>query len=294
MTQPPIDPGQQPNNPGQPGYPPAGQQPGAYPPAAGQQPGAYPPPPPGAPGSYPPPPPGGAYPQGPAAGQPYNIGDGFSWAFNKFGKNAGPLIIATLIYLIIVGVVYGIFYGIGFALADKETVYGTTTVSFGAGTFAVWIIGYLVTLVVGGYVLSSFWNGILQITDGQQVSVGSFFQPRNVGNVIIATLLSGIIIGIGYALCVLPGLIAAIFLFFTVVAVVDRNISGTAGLGASFNLVKENFGPAILTWLVVSIALAIGGAICAIGLLVAGPVAGLLTAYAWRKLTGGFVAPATQ
>ncbi len=282
MTQPPINPGQQPINPG---------QPGAYPPI-GQQPGAYPPPPPGAPGSYPPPPPG-AYPPGPGAAQPYSVGDGFSWAFNKFGKNVGPLVLATLIFALIAGVVYAVFYGISFALSDKTTTSYGTTMTFGFASIAVMVIGYLVLLVVGGYIAASYWNGILAITDGQQVSLGSFFQPRNVSNVIIATLLMGIITGIGYALCFLPGLIAAIFLFFTIVAVVDRNISGPEGLSTSFNLVKENFGPAILTWLVVAVVMFVGSILCGVGILAAAPIGALLTAYAWRTLTGGYVAPAT-
>ena len=30
--------------------------------------------------------------------QPYSIGEGFTWAWNKFSKNAGALIVATLVY----------------------------------------------------------------------------------------------------------------------------------------------------------------------------------------------------
>ena len=86
MTQPPIDPGQQPINPGQ--YPPAGQ-PGTYPPppasaAAGRVPPRRPvrrartrlPPLPGVPRT--------------GRHGPFSVGDGFSWAFNKFGKNVAP------------------------------------------------------------------------------------------------------------------------------------------------------------------------------------------------------------
>lgn len=303
MTQPPIDPGQQPINPGQ--YPPAGQpgayppagQPGAYPPPPPPPPGAYPPPPPGAPGSYPPPPPPGAYPPGPGAGGPFSVGDGFSWAFNKFGKNVGPLIVATLVFGIILGLISGIFNFIASALGDTTTISDGSSIAFSssytAGSIIVTIIGYLVMIVVGGYVSASYWSGILQITDGQQVSFGSFFQPRNVGNVIIASILVGIITGIGSILCVLPGVIAALFLYFTTIAVVDRNSSATEGLSTSFNLVKDNFGPAILVWLLAIVVIFVGAILCGVGLLVAAPVAALLVAYTWRKLTGGYVAPAT-
>ncbi|GAA3028333.1 hypothetical protein GCM10010528_07580 [Gordonia defluvii] len=296
MTQPPFDPGQQPINPGQPGaYPPAGQQPGAYPPA-GQQPGAYPPPPPGAPGSYPPPPPG-SYPPGPAAGQPFSVGDGFSWAFNKFGKNVGPLILATLVFGLILGVVSSLFQFIAAALGDTSSISDgdsfAVTSSYGVGSYLVMALGYIVLAVLSGYVAASYWNGILQIADGQHVTLGSFFQPRNVTNVIIASILVGIITGIGSILCVLPGLIAALFLYFTTIAVVDRNASATEGMGLSFNLVKDNFGQTLLVWLLAIVIVLVGAILCGVGLLVAVPVAALLVAYSWRGLTGGYVAPAT-
>ena len=285
MTQPPFDPGQQPINPG---------QPGAYPPA-GQQPGAYPPPPPGAPGSYPPPPPG-AYPPGAGAGQPFSVGDGFSWAFNKFGKNVGPLIVATLVFGLILVVVSAIFQFIAAALGNTTTISDgnsfAVSSSYSPGSILVMLLGYVVMAVLAGYVASSYWSGILQIADGQQVTFGSFFQPRNVGNVIIASILVGLITGIGSILCVLPGLIAALFLYFTTIAVVDRNSSATDGLSASFNVVKDNFGSAIVVWLLSIVIVVIGAVLCGIGLLVAAPVAALLVAYTWRRLTGGFVAPA--
>ncbi|QKT06441.1 hypothetical protein HUN08_03975 [Gordonia sp. X0973] len=281
MTQPPIDPGQQP------------------PQVPGQQPGAYPPPPgaPGAPGGFQPQP--GAYPPGPAgpAAPAFSVGEGFSWAFNKFGKNAGPLILATLVFGLISAVVSGIFQFIAGAMGNTTTVSTDDsfafTSSYTVGSWIVLIIGYIVSLIVGGYIAASYWNGILKIANGEKVTFGSFFQPRNVGAVIIGSILVGIITGIGLALCVLPGLIAAIFLYFTSVAIVDHNLSGPDGLVASFNTVKANFGPALLTWLLAVITAVVGALLCGVGLLVAVPVAALLVAYAWRRLTGGYTAPAT-
>ena len=112
------------SQPPQGGYPPPppGSQPaqGGYPPPP---PGGYPPPPP--PGGYaPPPPPGSGYappqsggfaPQQPGGFGPssqgyppqspsYNVGDGLSWAWNKFTKNAVPLLVAALVLgLIVIG-----------------------------------------------------------------------------------------------------------------------------------------------------------------------------------------------
>ena len=85
---------------------------------------------------------------------------------------------------LILGVISAIFNFIAGALGDTTTISDGNSIAFTsnytAGSIIVSIIGSIVTLVVAGYVASSYWNGILQIADGQQVSIGSFFQPRNV------------------------------------------------------------------------------------------------------------------
>jgi uncharacterized membrane protein len=334
MSQPPPPPGNYPPPPGgypppppgQGGYPPPGP-PGGYPPP-GQ--GGYPPPPPpqGPPGYPPPPPPGhyqppqqGGYPPPPQQGgyapapsgygpppgyggapAPFNVGEAFSWAWNKFSKNPGPLIIATLVFGLILGVLYGIIYGIAMALApDTVSSYDSydtgfsysASAGFGAASLAVLIIGGLVLLVVAGAVQSAYIGGLLDIANGQPVTVGSFFKPRNVGSVVIAAVIVGILTAIGQALCVIPGLIVGIFTIFTTVAIVDRNLKPIDGIKTSFELAKANFVPTLLTWLLVAVILAVGAILCGVGLLVAAPVALLFLVYSWRKLSGGQVAPLT-
>ena len=62
---------------------------------------------------------------------------------------------------------------------------------------------------------------------------------------------------------------------------------------ASIDIVKANFVPALLTWLITLVIVGVGALLCGIGLLVAAPVAALFLVHAYRKLTGGQVAPLT-
>jgi uncharacterized membrane protein len=288
MTEPPVPP----PPPG--GYPPP--PPGGYPPPP-PPPGGYPPPPP-------PPPPGGYPPASPGYGAAYayNVGDAFSWAWSKFSKNAAPLIVATLVYMVILGAVYGIAYGLAITLAPApESTYMSTgsgvfysySAGFGAASILVLVVGYIALLVVGAVAASAFTSAVLQIADGRDMTIGDFFKPRNVGNVIVATLIVGVLTGIGYALCVIPGIIVGFLLMFTVVALLDRNISATEAIRASLQVTKDNFGPAILAYLIIIVLVAIGAAVCGLGLLVTGPLEILFTVYTWRLLSGGQVAPAT-
>ena len=250
-----------------------------------------------APGGYPPP---GAPGYGGAQG--FNVGEAFSWAWNKFSKNPGPLIIATLVFGLILGVLYGIIYGIAVALAP-DTVssydsYGggfsySASSSLGAASIAVLVLGGLVLLVVAGAIQSAYLGGLLDIANGQPVTAGSFFKPRNVGSVVIASVIIGILTAIGNFLCVIPGLIVGIFTVFATVAIVDRNLKPMDGIKASFELAKANFVQVLLTWLLVAVIIAVGALLCGVGLLVAVPVATLFLVYSWRKLSGGPVAPLT-
>jgi uncharacterized membrane protein len=302
--------------PGQGGYPPPGQ--GGYPPP---QQGGYPPPPP--PGGYPPPPHQGGYPppppgaQGyqpapsgyPPAGPPgyggaqaFNVGEGFSWAWNKFSKNAGPLVIATLVYGLIVIVLQVIVNLLQAAVSPGVSDYSSSgsgfsyswsTAGMGLTGILISIAGWFVSLIVGAAIQSGYISGVLDIANGQQVTVGSFFRPRNIGQVIVGGLIVGVITTIGLFLCVIPGLLASIMLVFTVVALLDRNLSAVDAVKTSFDTSKANFGNAFLTWLVGIAIVFVGAILCGVGLLVAVPVAALFLVFAWRRITGGQVAPLT-
>lgn len=287
---------------------------GNYPPPSG---GGYAPPPPPGGGYAPPPPPGpggygqqsgypqpgapGGYP--PAAGpgfpgaQDLNVGEGFSWAWNKFSKNAAALIVPALVYALIVGILLGAVYGLAFALAPTQTYesYGTSysyEASFGFASFLALIVGYLILMVVAAAMQSAYLGGLLDIANGQPVTIGSFFKPRNVGSVIVATLIIGIAAGI-LSFCFIGGIAVSLFTLFATVIIVDRNASPIDAIKQSFEITKNNFVPVILALLVIYAITIVGTLACLIGLIVAIPVAGLFLVYTYRKLTNGQIAPLT-
>ncbi|MGP4056830.1 hypothetical protein ACTWP6_18750 [Mycobacterium sp. 4D054] len=304
------------------GYPPP--PPGGYPPPP--PPGGYqspPPPPPGsgfgpppgggfpppthAQGSYPPPPPpgmpsGGFGPEGgfpPAARPSLTVGEAFNWAWNKFSKNAIPLIVATLVFAVVIIALQSIISIVQMLVSPGDTSYvaDDSGLSFsyattGVAGILVSIVGWFLSLIVGAAIQSAFLGGIFDIANGQQVTVGSFFRPRNIGNVIIAGLIVGVITTIGFFLCIVPGVIASFLLMFTTIAVLDRNLSPMDAIKSSFETAKNNVGPVFLIWLTSIAVVLVGALLCGVGLLVAAPLAALLLVYTYRTLNGGYVAPA--
>jgi uncharacterized membrane protein len=228
-----------------------------------------------------------------------SVGEAFNWAWGKFRENVAALIVPTLVYGLIVGVVYGIVYGLAFALApDSVTTYDSygggfeysASSSLGAASIAVLILGGILLLVVVAAIQSAYLAGVLDIANGQPVSIGSFFKPRMVGSVILATVIIGVA-GIIGSFCFILGIVISIFTLFTTVAIVDRNLSPIDGIKASIDITKANFVQVLLTWLLAGVIVIVGAIACGIGLIVALPVAALFVVYAYRRLTGGQVAP---
>lgn len=227
------------------------------------------------------------------------MGDAFSWAWNRFSSNAVALIVPTLVYSVIAGVLYAIVYFGAIALAPSTVTtydsYGngyeySASASFGAASIAVLVVGFIVLLIVVAAMESAYLVGVLDIANGQPVTIGSFFKPRYVGAVILTTLIVGILTSIGYALCVIPGLAVSIFTLFATVAVVDRHMSAIDAIKHSVEITRAHFGQVLLAWLLTAIIAFIGSLVCGIGLLVALPVAALFLVYTYRTLGGGQLA----
>lgn len=337
MTNPPPPPGGYPPPPGN--FPPQqggfqSPQQGGYPPPPGggfqpQQGGFQPPPPPGGgfppqQGGYPPPAPGGpGYPPGgpgfgvgPGPGGGYSIGDAFTWAWNKFTKHPAELIVPTLAFgaiYFVVQLISQLFGGVFGSLASSSSSSTDLSASYTLGTAGtvVSLLGGLVMLVITAVIQSAYLGGMLDLANGAPVTIGSFFRPRNVGNVIVASLVVGAIMFVAALVLFVPGFFMPAFIFigfpvffivaviigvlflFATVAAVDHNLSGIAAVQTSFALAKANFGVVFLTALVM-MALTIAGMVaCGIGLLVAYPVSVLIEVYAWRRLTNGPLAPLT-
>jgi uncharacterized membrane protein len=328
---PPPYPGQVPQPP-QYGAPPqwGPPQPGAYPQGA-YPPGAYPPggyPPPGAypQGGYPPPPPaeGGYYPPPPGAGRPaFSVSEGISWAWSKFTKNLIPLLVGTLVLTLIpLALAFLSEWVLGKISPETVAVYEsgddiveiTSQTLTGAG-LAVSIVGWIAMAVVGAALASAYFGGLLDIADGRPVTPASLLRPRNVAAVVLATLLVSLLMFVvnvltvflvgllasvspalglvGSLVLALPAVILGLFALFATVAIIDRNLSAVDGLKESFRITKANFGQVLVLWLASAAILFLGVLFCGVGLLVAIPVSYLLLVYAYRKFTGGQVAPAT-
>ena len=121
-------------------------------------------------------------------------------------------------------------------------------------------------------------NASLMVTRGETPELGKAFSTDHLGPFIIGSILYGLIVLIGLILCIIPGIIAAFMLSFYGFYILDRDMSATDALTASFNMVKDNFGKVFLVILVAFVINFVGAILCGIGLLVTAPLCWIILA----------------
>ncbi|MFQ6396061.1 hypothetical protein ACLMAJ_21640 [Nocardia sp. KC 131] len=278
---PPQQPQYQPTY-GPPGTGPAGPppgmmqpEPGTAPPQPGMAqsyPGAMPPPP-----SIMPTPPGGPQPTygyqvAGDAPRSLDVGNALSYGWEKFRANPLPWLGATAV---------GVLIYLAFVIV----------VRFVNPTSMLPVLLIFLAVMVGIWLLqAALVRGALYETDGNKPVFGSYFHFINAGNVLLTALLAFVLTGIGFALCVLPGLIAGFLCMFALHYVVDQDLGPLAAIKASATLVVTNIAPVLLLGLAVMVLTFVGAILCGLGLFIAAPVATIAVTYAYRTLTGGIVA----
>ncbi|MGN2637227.1 hypothetical protein ACTD5D_13750 [Nocardia takedensis] len=155
----------------------------------------------------------------------------------------------------------------------------------------------LPVMVIFLIVLTGIWllqgamvRGALYETDGNRPVFGSYFQYVNAGNVLLTALLAFIATSIGFALCVLPGLLVGWLCMFSLHYVVDQDLGPFDAIKSSATLVLRNAGQTALLALAVMVLALVGTLLCGLGLLLAGPVSVIAVTAAYRGLTGGTLA----
>jgi len=223
-----------------------------------------PPPPP------PPPPPGGAAPTpGPSGGQ-LDAGAAIGYGWKGLTKNLGPLILITLVIV---------------AIQAALSIFGQEFDS--VFLLLMWNV---LTTVVGLILAMGLIRASLAVVDGRTPEVGMLFQSEGFVPYLVASILVGLAVGVGFILCIIPGLILAFLFAFYGYGIVDgRTDDGIEAMKMSWNLVTSNVGSLLLLFVLVVLINFAGLLLCFIGLLFTYPLTAIAVAYAWRTLSGGTV-----
>jgi uncharacterized membrane protein len=128
---------------------------------------------------------------------------------------------------------------------------------------------------------------LLKIARGQPVGFGDLFRGgryllRAIGN----GLLFGLMLGIGFMLLIVPGVIAALMFWPYIFVLVDTNARGIECLSRAREITPHTWGTMILLWLTMFALAFLGALACGVGMLFTIPLSMLLFAVAYCRMTG--------
>ena len=236
-------------------------------------------------GGYGTPPPPGASPYGQPAPKAYSAGEAIGYGWNKFKASPATLLVPVLVIGIVVLVIsYLVRVLLVDGLTDSDSGLGLVLL---AAALSGAVTGIIVQVLTAGLVKGGF-----QVADGREFSLGQLFDGWDKAQVVIAAVLIGILTFIGTFLCYFPALIVGYLTQFTIPFIVDKNMSATDAIRASFRLCVDNLGATILWYLLAIVCFIVGAILCLVGLLVAAPVVLIGLAYTFRRLQGEPVSPA--
>ncbi len=199
----------------------------------------------------------------------FTIKEALSFGWNKFRENWVFLVLLTLGFFI----VNAIFNNLG---NGKEAIGIFKIVNIILSYFAMY------TFVRIG--LKIYAGGKPAAADILDVKWGAFFMY------VLASIVSTVVIVLGYFLLIIPGLYLTVRLGLFAFAMVDEGLAPMDALKRSLALTKGRFWPLFGFSLVLALINITGALLLGLGLLVSAPLCLLATVFVYQKLKASHVA----
>ena len=220
------------------------------------------------------------YGQSPYVQEPKIRFDAISEAWGLVREKLAVWVTAMLITGVVLAVVYAILGSILYT-AGMVTIPSVTNPQF--LTLPGRIIFSVVGLLAGAFFYAGLMRMAIKQVRGQDIQTGDLFSAGDVvGGAIATQLVYGILTQIGMVLCLIPGMIVAGRGILSMPLTVDKNISGLAAFGRSWDALKNETLNAVLFSLVAGLVSGLGILACGIGGLVTAPIYYVAVALVYR------------
>lgn len=215
----------------------------------------------------------------------WDIGTAVSTGWELFKENAGVLLGATLLMGFVQGMFSGMMQGIQMVLVQLDSEIAAV-VGIGA-VLVLNIISWLVNI----YLTLGYLRMTLAIVRGEPADFMMLFSgtPHIVAGV-LASILISLGTTFGFVLLIVPGVIVALGWAFTLFLVVDQDLGPIEALSMSWRVTDGEKAMLFGWFFVAGCILAAGMLACCVGILIAGPVVAVGTAYVydncWQRNAG--------
>ena len=208
-----------------------------------------------------------------------DIGKCFRDAWGLFTLDVGPLIVTALVAAVIAGVVRLIVtLAVGGSVLSTRAGWFIGGVGAVSGFFVALLLAILLVLVYAWFLATTLRMIIGRVRHHRAADYADMQDVSHIGAFAVAGVVLGLILVVGYAALIVPGLILTTFWIFALPIMADRDVGLGDAMTASQELAKEpGYLNTFAVWFVGFIAVAVVASILnQIPLL--GTFVGLLTA----------------
>ncbi len=197
-------------------------------------------------------------------------------AWKLVSANMGTWIAATAIYLV-VGLIFN-------GLERATQTHGPSGLPQNT-PFSFLILGF--SIFITQFLVGGLMRMALTTVKGGKAEISEMFTAGDVlMSLVIAAIITGIAIGVGIVLCIIPGLIVASGLALVTPIIVDKRQGAIAALGESWGAMTPNLMMGIILGIVLLLIIFVSALPCGLGLLVTIPLAQVSIALVYRDLFG--------
>lgn len=202
----------------------------------------------------------------------FTVGSALNFGWETFKQRPwffiGASVVIVIAYLVVGGVSTGIDAALG-GSSEEPTLIGSS-VNFGLST--------LVGMGAIAFYLAAHDNP-------DTVELSALWHPQPFLRFLGASILTGLAVGIGLVLLVVPGIIALLFFMFTTLIVIDRGLGPIEAMQESMRIGRGFRWPLLGLIVLLALILIAGTVALLVGLLVAMPVTTLAFVHAYRVLS---------
>jgi len=200
------------------------------------------------------------------------VGSAVDYGWETFKKRPWFFVGATIMIFfayLLVGIISGLIDSVAGGTSEDPTLVGG-------------LVNFALSSVIGIGVINFF---LAAHENPQAAQLSALWHPQFFWKFIGASILSGLVIGIGFVLLIVPGLIAAVFFMFSTIIVIDRGLGPIQAMKESMRI------GAGYRWVLLGLIFIIGLIMLAgvialfVGIFVAMPVAMLALVHAYRVLS---------
>jgi hypothetical protein len=213
-----------------------------------------------------------------------DIGDCISKGWELVKKNFWPVVGVNALVLIII-VAINQFVGLFTRPIVNEMVFQH---QFSSGGILILMLASILATPVYMVLMAGLMKYFLKLIRGEQAAVGNAFSgfgPMTVQLILLGLVLNVLVL-VGYALCIIPGIFLQVAWLFAIALVIDREMNFWDAMELSRKMVCKHWWIVFGFFIVYSLVVMSGVIACFVGILVTMPIGIAAMLYAYETIFG--------